>query len=146
MGARGEWNLGQLVRQRFEGEAFLVGMTTHHGTVTAATNWDEPPLRRNVRPALLGSYESLFHAVGPPRFLLFPEDGAAPVPPGPLLERAIGVVYRPETERQSHYFEARVARQFDAVLHLDETRALEPLERSAGWDAGEPADTYPTGL
>jgi erythromycin esterase-like protein len=64
----------------------------------------------------------------------------------PRLERAIGVIYRPETERQSHYFEARLAAQFDAVIHLDRTHALEPLERSGIWERGEPPETYPTGV
>jgi erythromycin esterase-like protein len=64
----------------------------------------------------------------------------------PRLERAIGVIYRPETERQSHYFEARLAQQFDAVIHMDHTHALEPLERTPLWDRGEPAETFPTGL
>jgi erythromycin esterase-like protein len=147
MGDRGEWNIGQLARERFGKDAYLVGFTTHHGTVTAAQDWDEPPQRRTVRRALEGSYEALFHAVDLPRFLLFPRhDVEPPVPLEPLLERAIGVVYRPETERQSHYFVTRMARQFDAVLHFDETRALEPLERTAGWDAGEPPDTYPSGM
>jgi erythromycin esterase-like protein len=59
------------------------------------------------------------------------------------LERAIGVIYRPDTERQSHYFQARVADQFDAVVHIDDTRAVEPLERTAGWEQGEAPETYP---
>jgi erythromycin esterase-like protein len=156
MSARGEWNVGQLARERFGAEAFLVGQTTHHGTVTAARDWDGPAERRRVRAGLLGSYESLFHETGIPRFLLFPRAagsgsrrGDAPgdrVAPEPLLERMIGVVYRPETERQSHYFESHLSGQFDALLHFDETRAVEPLERSATWEHGEPPDTYPTGL
>ena len=64
----------------------------------------------------------------------------------PRLERAIGVIYRPQTERLSHYFYARLPAQFDAVLHFDTTHAVEPLERSAGWDAGEAPETYPSGL
>jgi len=76
-----------------------------------------------------------------------PEDGEAAEPlRGPLLERAIGVIYRPETERVSHYFQADLAGQFDAVIHIDESRAVEPLERSAGWELGEPPETYPTAL
>ena len=63
----------------------------------------------------------------------------------PRLERAIGVIYRPETERQIHYFLARIASQFDAVIHLDETRAVEPLERTAGWEFGEPSETLSPG-
>jgi erythromycin esterase-like protein len=147
MGDAGEWNLGQLSRERWGGDAVLVGFTTHRGTVTAADDWDAPAKRKNVRPALEGSYESLFHATGIPRFLLLPRaDRIPPLPPEPLLERAIGVIYRPETERQSHWFETRLSRQFDAVYHLDETRAVEPLERTARWEAGEPPETYPTGM
>jgi erythromycin esterase-like protein len=154
MGDSGEWNLGQLVRERHGTEAALVGFTTWRGTVTAADDWDQPARRKNVRPALAGSYESLFHEVGRPSFLFVPPAadaapparGAGTTVPEPLLERAIGVIYRPETERQSHYFEARISRQFDAVVHVDETRALEPLERTSSWEAGEPPETYPTGL
>jgi erythromycin esterase-like protein len=141
----GEFNLGELCRERFGDAAFLLGFTTHRGTVTAATDWDAPARRREVVPALPGSYESLFHAVDRPRFLLFPRRGkGVTVPPEPLLERAIGVVYRPETERESHYFEARLSAQFDAVVHLDETTAVEPLERRSEW-AGAEAETFPTG-
>jgi erythromycin esterase-like protein len=148
MGGAGELNVGQLVRAAYGADSVLVGFTTHHGTVTAATDWDEPALRRHVRPALPGSYERLFHESGVPRLMLplrFDADLAAALAP-PRLERAIGVIYRPETERHSHYFHARLAEQFDFVLHFDETRAVEPLERSAFWEEGEPAETYPSGL
>jgi erythromycin esterase-like protein len=148
MGDSGELNVGQLVRQHFGAEAVLVGFTTSTGTVTAATEWDGPAHRRHVRPALAGSYERLFHETGIARFLLplrtDPELASALA--GPHLERAIGVLYLPETERRSHYFHARLADQFDYVLHFDETRAVEPLERSAYWEAGEVAETYPSGL
>ena len=144
----GELNVGQLVRQRYGREAVLVGFTTYTGTVTAASDWDEPSERKRVRPALAGSYEALFHEVGVPKFLLTLRDGgqAASVLRGPRLERAIGVIYLPQTERQSHYFDARLPEQFDAVIHLDETRALEPLERHALWETGEPPETFPTGV
>jgi erythromycin esterase-like protein len=144
LGSAGEWNLGQLTRERFGREAFLVGFTTYTGTVTAADDWDQPAQRFAVRPALPGSYESLFHAVDVPRFLLHPR-AHPPLPPEPLLERAIGVVYRPDTERASHYFEARIPQQFDALLHFDRTQAVEPLDRTPGWDRGEPPPTYPSG-
>ena len=148
MGEGGELNVGQLVREHFGAEAVLVGFTTSTGTVTAATEWDGPAHRRHVRPALAGSYERLFHEVGIPRFLLSlrtdPELASALA--GPWLERAIGVIYVPETERRSHYFHARLPEQFDFVLHFDETRAVEPLERSAMWEAGEVAETFPSGL
>ncbi|MDB6123725.1 MAG: hypothetical protein JWQ71_2718 [Pedosphaera sp.] len=149
MGARGEWNVGQLVRERYGKESVLVGFTTYDGTVTAASEWDEPAERKRVRPALRGSYELLFHETGIPRFCLplRPESEAKHGLEEPRLERAIGVIYRPESERMSHYFHARLPEQFDAVLHFDQTRAVEPLERTAEWHAGEPAeDTYPFGL
>jgi erythromycin esterase-like protein len=148
MGQEGEWNVGQLVRERHGGDAMLVGLTTYEGTVTAASNWDAPAERKRVRPALESSYEALFHDVGIPRFLLTlrnTEHTAAALRE-PLLERAIGVIYRPETERASHYFQARLSSQFDAVLHFDETRAVEPLERTAEWEAGEVPETFPTGI
>ena len=148
MGEAGELNVGQLVRAAYGRESVLVGFTTHHGTVTAATDWDEPAVRRHVRPALPGSYERLFHETGVPRLMLplrFDADLSASLAQS-RLERAIGVIYRPETERQSHYFHARLAEQFDFVLHFDETRAVEPLDRSALWEEGEPAETYPSGL
>lgn len=147
MAHQGELNLGQLVRQRIGAGAVNIGFTTHHGTVTAASDWDGLPERKQVRPALAGSYERLFHEAGIPRFLLsMREAGVAGPLAGPHLERAIGVLYLPRTERQSHYFYARLAEQFDYVIHIDETRAVEPLERSAGWEAGEVAETYPSGL
>ena len=148
MSERGELNVGQLVRERFGHKAVLVGFTTYTGTVTAASEWDGPAHRKHVRPALAGSYERLFHEVGIPRFLLAPriDFELASALAAPRLERAIGVLYVPETERASHYFHARLAEQFDFVLHFDETRALEPLERGALWDAGELADTFPSGL
>jgi len=147
MGRRGELNVGQLARERWPGEVALIGFTTYEGTVTAAPTWDAPAERRRVRPALPESYEALFHELDEPRFLLDLTRGAAAESlRGPLLERAIGVVYRPETERVSHYFEADLAAQLDFVVHIDETRAVEPLERTSGWQLGEPPETYPSAL
>src|ERR1035437_1944157 len=147
MGKRGELNVGQLARQRYGNDCLLVGFSTYDGRVTAASNWGDPPERKHVRPALRGSYEALFHEFATPHFWLTTVDRAArEALQAPRLERAIGVIYRPETERQSHYFEASLAEQFDAVIHLDRTRALEPLERTATWDRGEPPETFPTGL
>jgi erythromycin esterase-like protein len=144
MGERGELNVGQLVRQRYPHDAVLIGLTTHRGTVTAASDWDGPAERKTVRPALPESYEALFHAADLPRFLLAWKagDGTSGLR-GSRLERAIGVIYRPDTERRSHYFRARLQDQFDAVLHFDETRAVEPLERTARWEAGEVPETFP---
>jgi erythromycin esterase-like protein/predicted phosphoribosyltransferase len=148
MAARGELNVGQLMRERFGADVVSMGFTTYGGTVTAASDWDEPAERKTVRPALPGSYERLFHDTGIPRFLLPLRDDAnlSRALATPRLERAIGVIYRPDTERGSHYFHARLPSQFDFVLHFDRTSALEPLERTAGWEAGEPAETYPSGL
>ncbi len=147
MGHQGELNVGQLVRERFGVEAINIGFTTYTGTVTAASEWDGPPERKQVRPGLAGSYERIFHETGIARFMLPMRNPAlAQALEGPQLERAIGVLYIPRTERQSHYFYARLAAQFDFVIHIDETRALEPLERSAGWETGEMAETYPSGL
>lgn len=147
MGISGERNVGQLVRQRYGRESVLVGFSTYTGTVTAASNWDGPTERKHVVPAMPGSYEALFHDTGIPRFLLLLPRGSR-VAAGlrePMLERAIGVIYRPETEFASHYFHAQLADQFDAVIHFDETRAVEPLEATAEW-SGEPAETFPSGV
>ncbi len=145
MRQRGELNVGQLVRERYGRDAVLVGFTTHHGTVTAASDWGGPAERKRVRPALPGSYEAMFHATELARFLLAcrDDDKVSEGLRDPGLERAIGVIYRPDTERGSHYFYARLPDQFDAVLHFDETRAVEPLERTAEWDAGELPETFP---
>jgi erythromycin esterase-like protein len=148
MSRRGELNLGQLVRQRYGDEVRSVGFTTYTGTVTAASDWGEPAERKRIRPALPGSHEELFHRVGIGRFLLrCHENGALEeVLREPRLERAIGVIYRPASERSSHYFEARLAEQFDAVIHFDDTVAVEPLERGSGWERGEVPDTFPSGM
>jgi erythromycin esterase-like protein len=148
MGEEGEWNVGQLVRERHRRDAVLVGLTTDHGTVTAASNWGEPAERKRVRPALGNSYEAVFHDANTSRFLLTFRDDEhlASALRSPMLERAIGVIYRPETERASHYFHARLSDQFDAVVHFDETRAVEPLERTAEWESGEVPETFPTGV
>jgi erythromycin esterase-like protein len=147
LGEGGELNVGQLVRERYGREAVLVGFTTYQGTVTAASEWDGPAERKRMRPALAESYEALFHAVGVPHFLLRLREGgaAADVLREARLERAIGVIYRPETERLSHYFFARLPEQFDAVVHWDETAAVVPLERVAPGQSGEAPETYPSG-
>jgi erythromycin esterase-like protein len=148
MGRRGELNLGQLVREHEGRKAVLVGITTDHGWVTAASDWGAPAERKRVRPGLAGSFEALFRDVEVPRFLLLLRENerATDLLLQPRIQRAIGVIYRPQTERLSHYFEALLPHQFDAVIHFNETRALEPLERSAGWDEGEAPETYPTGI
>ena len=148
MSLRGELNGGQLVRERYGADAVLVGFTTHHGYVTAASDWDAPAERKRVRPAFTESYEGLFHDVEIPSFLLTWSGNDAVVQRlrAGALERAIGVIYRPETERASHYFLARLPDQFDAVLHFDETEAVEPLEVSASWQSGEAPETYPSAV
>ncbi len=148
MGQRGELNLGQLVRQKYGKEATLVGFTTHNGTVTAASGWDAPAERKFVRPALPRSYESLFHQAGIPNFLLHfgKREELTMKLREPRLERAIGVIYLPQSERASHYFHAQLPDQFDVILHYDETRAVEPLERTSLWETGEVPETYPSML
>jgi erythromycin esterase-like protein len=151
MSLRNETNVGALVKGRHENDAISVGFTTYRGTVTAASDWHAPEERKAVLPARADSYEHLFHSLvgslGSSRFLL-PLRSYRPsllgLPPR-ARERAIGVIYRPQTELQSHYFVADILHQFDAVYHFDVTRALEPLERSALWRDGEPPETYPSG-
>ncbi|MGZ4197892.1 MAG: erythromycin esterase family protein, partial [Solirubrobacteraceae bacterium] len=148
MGRRGELNIGQLMRERHGSDAVNIGFTTYTGTVTAASEWGAPAERKHVRRGLADSYEALLHTVGIPAFLLCPlaagDSGHALREP--RLERAIGVIYRPQTERQSHWFAASAAQQFDALIHIDHTRAVEPLERTQTWQLGEPPETYPTAL
>lgn len=151
MSMRGELNVGQLVRQRHGLDAVLVGFLTYEGTVTAASDWDKPAERKRVRPALLGSYEALFREWGrgerENRFVNL--TGSDPIMRSlaePYLERAIGVIYRPETERHSHYFHARLTQQFDGVLYYDTTRAVEPLDRTGLWERGEVLETFPSAL
>jgi erythromycin esterase-like protein len=156
MSERGELNLGQLARQCFGDRTVIVGLSTYAGTVTAPSDWDVPAERKRVRPPLPESYESLFHEVADaaqaPRFFL-PLRGArhevTAALEEPRLQRFVGVIYRPETERWSHNYEASLPYQYDAVLHFDHSRALEPLERTPRWTAGEsdhpddPPQTYP---
>lgn len=156
MRRRGEVNVGQLAREQFGRAACLVGFTSYTGTVTAAQSWDDPGECMRVRPAVRNSYEALFHDVAG-------GNGAhAPCPdflldltmPGELVEalraarlqRAIGVIYRPATERQSHYLYASLPEQFDFVLHIDRTRAVEPLEHAGTWTPLELPETYPTAV
>ena len=148
VGADGQVTLGQLVRERYGEDSRLIGFTTYTGTVTAASEWGGIAERKFVRPALNGSVEELFHEADRPEFLVSPtisRDAAEPLDTV-RLGRAIGVIYLPATERQSHYYHVRPADQFDAIIHIDKTRALEPLEVTSHWSAGETPETYPTGL
>ena len=146
--ADGQLTLGQLVRQRHGDESRLIGFSTYAGTVTAASDWGGIAERKVVRPALGGSIEELLHETGRSGFLVSAQISPAAAEPlsAVRLGRAIGVIYRPETERQSHYFHVRPADQFDAMIHIDRTRALEPLEVTSLWIAGETPETYPSGL
>jgi erythromycin esterase-like protein len=148
VGDGGELNLGQLVREKHGLSSRLLGLTTYSGTVIAASNWGEPGELKRVRPALAGSYEELFHQTGLARFFLPLERGTYvhSLLAQPRLERAIGVIYRPETERWSHYFNARLSEQFDLILHFDGTRGVEPLEHTAAWEPTEAPETYPSGV
>lgn len=147
VGAQGQLTLGQLARERHGRACRLIGMSTYTGTVTAAGEWGGPAERKNVRPGLPSSSEALLHDTGEPSFWVRCD---APGAAGDLrqvrLYRAIGVIYRPDTERHSHYFHTRLGDQFDAVVHIDTTSALEPLERTSLWVAGQTPETYPTGL
>jgi len=148
MGRAGEWNIGQLIREKYGDECRNIGFTTYTGTVTAASEWDGPAERKQVRPARVDSYEGLFHQVGIPAFSLNLKDDSH-IFNGlrePMLERAIGVVYRPESELASHYFPASLSGQFDAIIHFDQTRAVEPLEPIGTGAFGEPAETFPSGI
>jgi erythromycin esterase-like protein len=146
--SRGELTLGQLTRRRHRDDTLLLGFTTTTGTVAAADHWGGPAERRRVRMALPDSVEGLLHDMSEPSLLL--RFDAAPrardVLRSARLERDIGVVYRPATERRSHYFRARVADQFDVVVHVDHTQAIEPLEPTAGWKRDELAEISPSAM
>ena len=149
MSTRGEHNVGQLCRSAFGPRAYIVGFGTDHGSVAAASNWDEPVQRMRVRPAQAGSYEALCHEAGVPAFLLHLRKPARSALRDELeaerLERAIGVIYRPESELASHYFYANLPRQFDEYIWFDETQAVQPLPAPAQSELELP-DTYPFGL
>jgi erythromycin esterase-like protein len=150
MGDDGQLTLGQILRQRHPGETALVGFTTHSGTVVAAADWDEPAARKRIRPSLPGSWEELFHEAEIPCFFLMSADLTRVIGDDvERLQRAIGVVYMPQTERRSHYLHARIAREFDIVIHVDSTRALEPLDPLDSLEhtpEHEFPDLYPTGV
>ena len=148
IGQQGELNLGQLIRQEYGDQCFLLGMTTYHGSVTASSDWDAPAEFKYVRPSVMDSYEEAMHAAEVPRFVL-------PLKFNGLLRtalsksrlsRAIGVIYRPATERQSHYFYVNLPQQFDAILHIDKTRAVKPLDHLNVLISGEAPETYPVGI
>ena len=146
--ADGQLTIGQLAREQFGEDCRLIGFSTYRGTVTAASDWGSVAERKVVRPALAGSIEELLHETGREAFIVAMHDGS---PAAGALEvvrlgRAIGVIYLPQTERHSHYFHVRPSDQFDAMIHIDSTRALEPLEPTSVWVAGQNPETFPTGL
>ena len=148
MNRRGEWNVGELARKKFgAGKVINIGFTTFSGAVTATSNWDEPAEVKKVNPGINDSVERLFHETGVENFFLNLQDeeikNALKVP---LLERAIGVIYRPETERVSHYFYADVPNQFDGVIHFDTTRAVEPLDKVSSRSSTDAPETFPEGI
>jgi protein-L-isoaspartate(D-aspartate) O-methyltransferase len=149
MSARGEHNVGQLCRATFAGGAYIIGFGTDHGTVGAASNWDEPMQRMTVRPAHAESYERVFHESEVRAFLLHLREPSRRAVreelEQPRLERAIGVVYRPDTELQSHYFYATLPHQFDEYVWFDETQAVRPLATTSRRTAELP-ETYPFGV
>ncbi len=148
IGRQGEWTVGELARKAHGADTVLIGFTTYEGRVTAASEWDGEGLHKHVRPAMQNSYEHLLHSTGIERFFLPLREPspARDVLMEERLERAIGVLYLPRSERQSHYFMAQLPRQFDAVIHIDRTTAVEPLDATSGWHSGEPPETYPGGL
>eukprot|EP01037_Dinobryon_pediforme_P014061 gene14061-14179_t len=149
MSEKGEFNIGQLMRDQYgDRDTRLIGFSTYSGTVTAASKWDGEAEYKTVRPAMSESYEGLFHDAAIPDFFLDVRDGDALNRYLRLsrLQRAIGVLYLPETERRSHYFYSRLPDQFDIIIHIDKTTALKPLERTALWHKGEVFETYPSGL
>ena len=149
MAARGEHNVGQLCREHFKDDAYIIGFGTDRGTVAAASNWDEPMEVKRVRPAHTQSYEGAFREARVPGFMLHLRSPSRRAVRDELmpsrLERAIGVIYKPETELQSHYFYATLPRQFDEYIWFTETSALVPMPVGQAAPAELP-ETYPFGL
>jgi protein-L-isoaspartate(D-aspartate) O-methyltransferase len=147
MSSRGEFNVGQLCREEFGDRAYSIGFGTHTGTVAAASDWDGPMEQKRVEPSHENSYERVFHDTGIPCLLLPLRHHAAPqiteILSKARLERAIGVIYRPETELASHYFQAVLTEQFDEYIWFDESSAVRSFETDEL--EGLP-DTYPFGI
>ncbi|MGV3591802.1 MAG: erythromycin esterase family protein [Gammaproteobacteria bacterium] len=148
MGERGETNIGQLVREHYGEQALLVGFSTCRGRVMAASDWDMPPEIKRIREPWAGSYEEVFHHVNYKTFLLDlrQRNAAVDMLAEARLQRAIGVIYRPGTERYSHYFHSRLPEQFDFMLHYDDTEALSALDTTIHGRYGELDETWPRGL
>jgi erythromycin esterase-like protein len=146
MSSRGELNIGHLCRRAYGDGVHIIGLGTNSGTVAAASEWDGPMQVMEVRPSVAASYERLFHDAGQPGFALALKGADRDLRTElsrPRLERAIGVIYRPETELASHYFQAVLPQQFDEYVWIDTTRAVDPIKTRE--IAGMP-DTYPFGL
>lgn len=142
MGEKGEVNIGQLVREHHGGaDVYLIGFSTFQGFVTAANEWDAPAEHKRVNPGMAGSYEELFHHLKYKNFLLDLNDNEQIEHyfHTPRLQRAIGVIYRPEAERYSHYFFTHLPYQFDCVIHFDETTAVQPLDMNPEWQLENPS-------
>ena len=148
MHKRGEFNIGQLIKDKYRDESLLIGITCSYGTVLAADNWDEPGQIKRMNTPLPGSYEDLFYGIEKHGFLLDLRDNNTAVASlmTPRLQRSIGVVYKQETERYSHYLESCLPEQFDFILHFDETNAIEPLDTQTRKYYSEYGETYPSGL
>jgi erythromycin esterase-like protein len=145
LGLRGAWGLGQVVRQRHGGDVRLVGMTTYQGTVTAASSWGGPVERKRIEPGLPESYETLFHDVGEPAFLLMLRQPHAAETELyiPRPHRDIGAIYEPGYARATEHHASTLGDQFDVLIHLDETTALEPLDRTTIWEQSAQIETSP---
>jgi erythromycin esterase-like protein len=141
MASRGEYNIGHLCRQEFGRQCYIIGFGTHSGTVAAASNWGGPMEIKSVQSAVPESYEGSCHETDVPAFCL--DLRRAPSLQKARLERAIGVIYRPETELASHYFQAVLPEQFNEYIWFDQTNAISPF---ATKELEEMPDTYPFGL
>jgi erythromycin esterase-like protein len=150
MASYGEINLGHLMKEQYGAQAVSIGFTTYTGTVSAASAWDGEVQRKKVRPAIDGSIESFFHSFALNAFMVIPcnDPDVYAYLNKKHLQRAIGVIYLPESELQSHYFYAQLAEQFDVVIHYDTTNAVIPLEPSTRWQKGEEdaPETFPYGV
>ncbi len=148
MALRGEYNIGQLVRASHDAGALLVGFSTCRGTVRASSDWDAPDEVKNIVEPLAGSYEQIFNHVGGGKFFLDlrADNTATDMLQEHRLLRAIGVVYKPETERYSHYVYSCLPKQFDFIIHLNHTTAVEPIETIPHIHHGEMDETYPSGM
>lgn len=144
----GRQNMGLLIRQRFGDDAFLAGFFTHTGTVSAASFWGGPVEKKKIAPSIGESFENLFHRSEIPSFyLLLRNNSQLSFLEHNRLQRAIGIIYKPEEERKKNYFQSSLFNQFDAVMHFDNTVAIQPFERNARWDEGQSlADTFDSGF